>query len=123
MLSSSSPWTRFLHPMIDVVLHVEGKTFPANKSVLSQHSGYFRTVLSPNTTSLVLPTVPAEYFALLLASMTSSTGTLEINETNVYQLLLYGQLLQMPAVVIQCKAYIANHAFMAAAATQHSELF
>ena len=109
--------------MIDVVLHVEGKTFPANKSVLSQHSGYFRTVLSPNTTSLVLPTVPAEYFALLLASMTSSTGTLEINETNVYQLLLYGQLLQMPAVVIQCKAYIANHAFMAAAATQHSELF
>jgi hypothetical protein len=89
--------------------------------VLSQHSGYFRTVLSANTTSLILPTVPAEYFALLLASMTSSTGTLEINETNVYQLLLYGQLLQMPAVVIQCKAYIANHAFMAA--TQHSELF
>ena len=95
--------------------------YPANKSVLSQHSGYFRTVLSANTTSLILPTVPAEYFALLLASMTSSTGTLEINETNVYQLLLYGQLLQMPAVVIQCKAYIANHAFMAA--TQHSELF
>ena len=31
MLSSSSPWTRFLHPMIDIVLHVEGKTFPANK--------------------------------------------------------------------------------------------
>ena len=71
MLSSSNSWTRFLHPMIDIVLHVEGKTFPANKSVLSQHSGYFRTVLSPNTTSLILPTVPAEYFALLLVKKQS----------------------------------------------------
>ena len=129
MLSSNQAWTRFLTPMIDIVLHVDGKTFPANKSVLSQHSGYFRTVLSHNTTSLVLPTVPADYFALLLASMTSSnTLMLEINETNVYQLLLYGQLLQMPAVVIQCKAYIANHAFIASAATtttqsQQSGLF
>lgn len=94
--------------MIDVVIHVDGKTFPANKSVLSQHSGYFRTVLSPNTTSLVLPTVPADFFALLLTSMTSNH--LEINEGNVYQLLLYGQLLQMPSVIIQCKAYIANQA-------------
>ena len=52
--------------MIDVVIHVEGKTFPANKSLLSQHSGYFRAVLNHSTTSLILPTVPAEYFSLIL---------------------------------------------------------
>ena len=72
-----------------------------------QHSGYFRTVLSPTTTSLVLPTVPAEVFGVLLASMASNSG-LNLTEINVYQLLLYGQLLQMPAVVLQCKAYLAN---------------
>lgn len=105
--TSTNPWTRFLQPIIDIVIHVEGKTFPANKSLLTQHSGYFRTVLSPTTTSLILPTVPADYFTLLLASMTSN---LEVNDGNVYQLLLYGQLLQMPAVVLQCKAYIANQA-------------
>ena len=99
-------WTRFLHPMIDIVIHADGKTFPANKSVLCQHSGYFRAVLSPDTTSLILPTVPADYFALLLSAMASNN--LDINDSNVYQLLLYGQLLQMPLVILQCKAYIAN---------------
>ena len=108
-------WARFLQPLIDIVIHVEGKTFPANKAVLSQHSGYFRTILTASTTSLILPTVPAEYFTVLLASMTSTNGHnfLEITQANVYQLLLYGQLLQMPAVVLQCKAYIANQALRA----------
>ena len=82
MLSSSNSWTRFLHPMIDIVLHVEGKTFPANKSVLSQHSGYFRTVLSPNTTSLILPTVPAEYFALLLVKSRIDCGVFIFERTH-----------------------------------------
>ena len=118
MISTHSWAARFLHPMIDIVIHVDGKTFPANKSVLSQHSGYFRTVLSPSTTSLILPTVPADYFAILLASMSSG---IDINEANVYQLLLYGQLLQMPAVVLQCKAFIANRT-SAAIITSASDL-
>ena len=67
MTSLNLSWaSKFLHPIIDVVVHVEGKTFPANKTLLSQHSGYFRAVLSQSTTSLILPTVPAEYFTLLL---------------------------------------------------------
>ena len=67
MTSLNLNWaSKFLHPMIDVVIHVEGKTFPANKSLLSTHSGYFRAVLSHITTSLILPTVPAEYFSLIL---------------------------------------------------------
>ena len=37
-----------------------------------------------------------------------STNHLEINDSNVYQLLLYAQLLQMPQVVIQCRTYIAG---------------
>ena len=72
-----------------------------------QHSGYFRTVLTPTTTTLVLPTVPADIFSLLWTSMASNSG-LNLTETNVYQLLLYGQLLQMPTVVLQCKAYLTN---------------
>ena len=84
-----------------------GKPYPANKALLMQHSGYFRTVLSPSMTSLVLPTVPSEVFGLLWTSM-ASNSVLNINEANVYQLLLYGQLLQMPGVILQCKAYLAN---------------
>ena len=72
-----------------------------------QHSGYFRTVLTPTTTTLVLPTVPADIFSILWTSMASNSG-LNLTETNVYQLLLYGQLLQMPAVVLQCKAYLTS---------------
>ena len=89
------------------MIHVDGKPFPANKSLLMQHSGYFRTVLTPTTTTLVLPTVPAEIFSLLWTSMASNSG-LNLTETNVYQLLLYGQLLQMPTVVLQCKAYLTS---------------
>ena len=37
-----------------------------------------------------------------------STNHLEINDNNVYQLLLYAQLLQMPQVVLQCRTYIAG---------------
>ena len=72
-----------------------------------QHSGYFRTVLTPTTTTLVLPTVPADIFSLLWTSMASNSG-LNLTEANVYQLLLYGQLLQMPTVVLQCKAYLTS---------------
>ena len=89
------------------MIHVDGKPFPANKSLLMQHSGYFRTVLTPTTTTLVLPTVPADIFSLLWTSMASNSG-LNLTETNVYQLLLYGQLLQMPTVVLQCKAYLTS---------------
>ena len=37
-----------------------------------------------------------------------STNHLEINDNNVYQLLLYAQLLQMPQVVLQCRTYLAS---------------
>ena len=50
-----------------------GKPYPANKALLMQHSGYFRTVLSPSMTSLVLPTVPSEVFGLLWTSMASNS--------------------------------------------------
>ena len=37
-----------------------------------------------------------------------STNHLEINDNNVYQLLLYAQLLQMPQVILQCRTYLAD---------------
>ena len=54
-----------------------GKPYPANKALLMQHSGYFRTVLSPSMTSLVLPTVPSEVFGLLWTSMASNSVSIQ----------------------------------------------
>ena len=92
----------------DIIIYVEGKAFPASREVLCRHSGYFRTVLGPTSTSLSLPSVPAEYFGILLASLYTNCMTLGLSDDNVYQVMLYGQLLQMPAVVLKCNAYIAN---------------
>ena len=37
-----------------------------------------------------------------------TTNHLEITENNVYQLLLYAQLLQMPQIILQCRSFIAQ---------------
>ena len=37
-----------------------------------------------------------------------TTNHLEITENNVYQLLLYAQLLQMPQIILQCRTFIAQ---------------
>jgi hypothetical protein len=116
VLGEINPWTRLMASNIDIIIHVGGRAFPANKVVLMQHSGYFRSVLSATSTSLILPTVPPDYFAILLAAMCSNNASLvpTLTSENVYQLLLYGQLLQMPAIVLQCKAYISTTAAAAA---------
>ena len=66
-----------------------GKPFPANKALLMQHSGYFRTVLSPSMTSLVLPTVPSEVFGLLWTSMASNSVTIQNFPSNWFSILSY----------------------------------
>lgn len=64
-----------------------GKPYPANKALLMQHSGYFRTVLSPSMTSLVLPTVPSEVFGLLWTSMASNSVKIQHFPSNWYTII------------------------------------
>ena len=66
-----------------------GKPYPANKALLMQHSGYFRTVLSPSMTSLVLPTVPSEVFGLLWTSMASNSVKIQNFPSNWYTTIIY----------------------------------
>lgn len=100
-----SPLQGLQHPSLDIIINVDGRAFPAHRAVLAEHSGYFKSVLaSTSEPSLTLPTVPPDTFALLLSEMYS--GVLNLTASNVYQVLLYAQLLQMPSAVLQCKSFL-----------------
>ena len=91
-----------------VVVNAGGKQFPAPRIVLTSYSGYFRSVLAGGTGNIDLPTVPSEYFSILLAGMQMG-GTFDglLTISNVYQILLYSQLLQIPLAVASCRNFIS----------------
>ena len=100
----------------DTIVTVSGRPFPVKRSLLSKNSGYFRTILlepisssSPVTYLNLAGLIPAEYFAILLKAMSEGPASLsaDLDRSNVYQVLLYAQLLQMPQIFIdECNAYI-----------------
>ena len=96
-------------PVVNVVIHAGGKPFPSNKALLSTYSGYFKSVLNETSTTINLPTIPHEYFSILLAGMQTG-GNFEslLNVTNVYQVLLYAQLLQIPTAISNCRNFISK---------------
>ena len=99
---------------IDIIVFAGGKPFPSNKMMLSQQSEYFNAAFqesqfrTDNTdkpsqiSNINLPTIPCEYFSILLSGM-HNAGNFKslLNTDNVYQVLLYSQLLQIPACVSQ----------------------
>ena len=101
---------------VDIIVCAGGKAFPSNKDLLSNQSEYFNNVLNENGVSnmqppnnINLPTIPHDYFAILLAGM-HSRGNFRsyLNKENVYQVLLYSQLLQIPNAMSQCREFITD---------------
>lgn len=100
-----------------MLVTVDGVTFPVDRDLLSSKSDYFRLaidLLGPSEQHLVVPLpIPAEYFSHLLASLHSPRGLASIlTMENVYNLLVYSQLLQMPTAVAQCKAFLAPNSLL-----------
>ena len=101
-----------MSPEMDLILEVDDSIFPANALVLSAHSGYFRQAISqliPGQNRLRVPSViPSDYFGLLISAMYHPQGVLNfLNSENVYQILLYAQLLEMPVATEQCRSFLA----------------
>ena len=112
-ICQSSPDRSPLNTTMDLVVTAGDKAFPVSRDSLAESSGYFGQLLSQLPTEqrqLSVPDlVPSEYLSLLLAS-TASEECLgaALTQANVYQILLYAQLLQMPRAAAQCRAFLAS---------------
>ncbi|KAF7273077.1 uncharacterized protein LOC143193168 [Rhynchophorus ferrugineus] len=92
----------------DVTLQV-GPTmthFSAHKGVLSAHSGFFKAALSSHTDPLpiAVPNVNVDEFSSLLTFM--YTGYLDLNITNIYNILLATHILHMPRALELCRNFL-----------------
>ena len=106
---------------IDIIIFAGGRPFPSNKAILSQHSEYFKATLQESLykscsseknaqiSNINLPTIPHEYFAILLSGIHSPGNFKELlNAENIYQVLLYSQLLQIPTCVSQSREFLTE---------------
>ncbi len=97
-------------PAADLVVYVCGRPFPANRSLMASASPYFAALLaaSPGEQHLALPSfIPPDVFAILLADIHSGGSlTLALTADNVRQVMLYAQILHLPAAVQACKEFV-----------------
>ncbi|KAK7142358.1 hypothetical protein R3I94_011890 [Phoxinus phoxinus] len=91
---------------------VEGQIFRAHRNVLYGSSGYFRMLLSQGSKD-TLESVSASFdvfspdiFAIILDFIYS--GQLELNSTNVIEVMSAASYLQMNDVISYCKAFIKS---------------
>ncbi|RZC32063.1 BTB domain containing protein [Asbolus verrucosus] len=92
----------------DVALQVgPGMTqFSAHRAVLSAHSGFFKAALLNHTdsTPIAVPNVNVDEFSSLLTFM--YTGYLDLNLTNIYNILLATHILHMPRALEICRSFL-----------------
>ncbi|KAK9497795.1 hypothetical protein O3M35_003717 [Rhynocoris fuscipes] len=69
-----------------------------------EHSGYIKSQIDNGFKEINLPSISADIFNIILNFM--NTGYLEINEENIYSLLLATHLLHMPRAVDICRNYL-----------------
>jgi hypothetical protein len=95
-------------PLVDLVISVCGRPFPASKSLVSSSSPYLKSLLSSSSAHLTLPSfIPPDIFAILLSDV-HDRGSLRatLNDGNVQQIMLHAQILQLSDAVIACKEYL-----------------
>ncbi|XP_065218429.1 telomere zinc finger-associated protein [Planococcus citri] len=81
--------------------------FFAHKFILSNHSGYFKTLLATYKGYEVhISNINAQTFAYLLTFM--YTGHLDLNALNVYELFLASNLLHITEALALCRQFIAE---------------
>lgn len=98
-----------LHPDITLIVgHVENAVkFFAHKLVLSNHSGYFKSLLSSYKGYEVhVSNINSHTFAYLLTFM--YTGQLDLNPLNVYEIFLASNLLHITEALNLCRQYLAD---------------
>ena len=90
--------------LIDVVLLVEGREFPAHKNVLAASSDYFKAMFSyrngDGKTSVKLEGLTAKATGLILDFM--YVGEIEITEDNLEEILVASRLLLLESVTLAC---------------------
>ncbi|KAG5892509.1 hypothetical protein JTB14_034507 [Gonioctena quinquepunctata] len=94
----------------DVVLQVgPGMTqFSAHKAVLAVHSGFFKAAFGNHTgtTAISVPNVNVDEFSSLLTFM--YTGYLDLNISNIYNILLATHILHMPRALEICRSFLMH---------------
>lgn len=97
-----------LQPDIALIVgNIQAVKFFAHKFILSNHSGYFKTLLSSYKGYEVhISNINAQTFAYLLTFM--YTGHLDLNPLNVYELFLASNLLHITEALALCRQFIAE---------------
>ncbi|XP_028392802.1 kelch-like protein 17 [Dendronephthya gigantea] len=90
--------------LVDVVLIVEGREFPAHRNVLAASSDYFKAMFSSpfadSETSVKLEGLTAKAIELILDFM--YIGEIEITEDNLEEILVASRLLLLESVTVAC---------------------
>ncbi|XP_065335373.1 zinc finger and BTB domain-containing protein 8A isoform X1 [Cloeon dipterum] len=98
-------------PAADIVLVVgpEERHFAAHRALLSNNSGYLKTMLAsllPETQTLHLPNISADAFDVLLTFIYS--GYLNVHQHNIYGVLSMAHVLQMPQALDVCREFLVK---------------
>ncbi|XP_017781959.1 PREDICTED: zinc finger and BTB domain-containing protein 8A isoform X2 [Nicrophorus vespilloides] len=80
--------------------------FSAHKAVLSAHSGFFKAALTSLTGMgpIAVPNINVDEFSSLLTFM--YTGYLDLNLSNIYNILLATHILHMPRALEICRSFL-----------------
>ncbi|CAG9854346.1 unnamed protein product [Phyllotreta striolata] len=92
----------------DVILQVGPNLtqFSAHKAVLTTHSGFFKAAIANQQggAPITVPNVNIDEFSSLLTFM--YTGYLDLNITNIYNILLATHILHMPSALEICRSFL-----------------
>ncbi|XP_018330054.1 zinc finger and BTB domain-containing protein 8B [Agrilus planipennis] len=83
--------------------------FSAHKRILSFNSGFFKAALTNHTgyEPITVPNVNVDEFSSLLTFM--YTGFLDLNLTNIYNILLATHILHMPGAMELCRNFLIHN--------------
>lgn len=78
--------------------------FLSNRELLSQYSGYFKSLQNCETNKIFLPNITDETFSIILSYI--HTGVLKINYNNIHAVLLATHTLHMPQASDMCRTFL-----------------
>lgn len=93
-------------PDVVILVGTEDHQFLAHRQLVSVHSGYLKSLLHEATATISVPNVMPDTFAPLLTFM--YTGFLDLNQENIYSILLATHLLHMPRALEICREFLVH---------------
>ncbi|KAF6215832.1 hypothetical protein GE061_000167 [Apolygus lucorum] len=105
MYSGGGSWGPEREITVTVGHGEERRSFRSRVDLLSEQSGYFRSLLDSCTSEeIAVPSVSPEVFARILKFV--NTGLLDLTPDNIYSVLLATHLLHMPRALELCRSYL-----------------